>query len=104
GTEAQPLPKLGAKMCGPLRKGAVDDFVVVGQIGKSLEGRIATKPGDSKYINGSAGLAHLHRLRSLMEGVVVGVGTAITDDPFLTVRRVCGPQPVRVVIDPKGRL
>jgi len=46
----------------------------------------------------------LHRLRSLMDGVVVGVGTAIADDPQLTVRRVCGPQPVRVVIDPKGRL
>lgn len=103
-TEVQPLPQPWAEMFGPLRKGAVDDLVVVGQIGQSLDGRIATKTGDSKYINGSAGLAHLHRLRSLMDGVVVGVGTAIADDPFLTVRRVCGPQPVRVVIDPKGRL
>src|SRR5262249_56586987 len=81
-TEVQPLPQPWGEMFGPLRKGAVDDLVVVGQIGQSLDGRIATKTGDSKYINGSAGLAHLHRLRSLMDGVVVGVGTAIADDPF----------------------
>src|SRR5215471_9492535 len=103
-TEVQPLPQPWSEMFGPLRKGAVDDLVVVGQIGQSLDGRIATNSGDSKYINGSAGLAHLHRLRSLMDAVVVGVGTAIADDPLLTVRRVSGPQPVRVVIDPKGRL
>jgi riboflavin-specific deaminase-like protein len=82
----------------------VDDLVVVGQIGQSLDGRIATGTGHSKYINGPAGLAHLHRLRSLVDGVVIGVGTAIADDPQLTVRRVAGPQPARVIIDPKGRL
>jgi len=47
---------------------------------------------------------HLHRLRALVDAVVVGVGTAIADDPQLTVRKVAGPQPARVVIDPKGRL
>jgi riboflavin-specific deaminase-like protein len=82
----------------------VDDLVIVGQIGQSLDGRIATESGHSKYINGPAGLVHLHRLRALMDAVVVGVGTAIADDPQLTVRRVAGPQPARVVIDPKGRL
>jgi riboflavin-specific deaminase-like protein len=82
----------------------VDDLMIVGQIGQSLDGRIATRTGHSNYINGPAGLAHLHRLRSLMDGVVIGVGTAIADDPLLTVRRVSGPQPVRVVIDPSGRL
>src|SRR5215475_5450794 len=87
--QVQPLPQPWGEIFGPLRDGAVDDLVVVGQIGHSLDGRIATKTGHSKYINGSAGLAHLHRLRSLMDGVVVGVGTAIADDPQLTVRRVC---------------
>ena len=82
----------------------MDDLVVVGQMGQSLDGRIATESGHSKYINGPAGLAHLHRLRALVDAVVVGVGTAIADDPQLTVRRVAGPQPARVVIDPKGRL
>lgn len=100
----QPLPQIWADLFGPLRKGTVDDLVVVGQVGQSLDGRIATESGHSKYINGPAGLEHLHRLRALVDVVVVGVGTALTDDPQLTVRRVLGPQPVRAVIDPKGRL
>lgn len=82
----------------------MDDCLIVGQLGQSLDGRVATESGHSKYINGPAGLVHLHRLRSLVDVVVVGVGTAIADDPQLTVRRVSGPQPARVVIDPKGRL
>jgi diaminohydroxyphosphoribosylaminopyrimidine deaminase/5-amino-6-(5-phosphoribosylamino)uracil reductase len=102
--EHQPLPQDWAEVFGPLRMGTVDDCVVVGQIGQSLDGRIATESGHSKYINGPAGLVHLHRLRALVDVVVVGVGTAIADDPQLTVRRVSGPQPARVVIDPKGRL
>jgi len=103
-SEIQTLPQPWDELFGPLRKGKVDDLVVVGQIGQSLDGRTATETGHSKYINGPAGLAHLHRLRSLVDGVVIGVGTAIADDPQLTVRRVAGPQPARVVIDPKGRL
>jgi riboflavin-specific deaminase-like protein len=87
-----------------LRIAAVDELVVVGQIGQSLDGRIATASGHSHYINGPAGLDHLHRLRALVDAVVVGVGTALADDPQLTVRRVAGPQPARVVIDPNGRL
>jgi riboflavin-specific deaminase-like protein len=78
--------------------------VTVGQIGQSLDGRIATLSGHSHYINGPAGLAHLHRLRALVDAVVVGIGTAIADDPQLTVRRVAGPNPARVVLDPSGRL
>jgi len=82
----------------------VDDLVVVGQIGQSLDGRIATESGHSKYINGPGGIAHLHRLRALVDAVIIGVGTAIADDPQLTVRLVAGPQPARVVIDPQARL
>ncbi len=89
---------------GPLRAGSVDDLVVVGQIGQSLDGRIATMSGHSRYINGPAGLAHLHRLRALVDAVIVGVGSALADDPQLTVRHVAGPDPVRVVLDPRGRL
>jgi riboflavin biosynthesis pyrimidine reductase len=89
---------------GPLRTGQVDDLLVVGQIGQSLDGRAATATGHSRYINGAEGLDHLHRLRALMDAVVVGVGTALADDPLLTVRRVAGPHPARVVIDPNGRL
>jgi diaminohydroxyphosphoribosylaminopyrimidine deaminase/5-amino-6-(5-phosphoribosylamino)uracil reductase len=98
------LPSPWEDMFGPLRTGKIDPLVVVGQVGQSLDGRIATTTGQSRYINGSAGLAHLHRLRALVDAVVVGVGSAIADDPQLTVRCVVGPDPARVVIDPRGRL
>ena len=101
---AGPLPQPWGALFGPLRTGGTDDLVVVGQIGQSLDGRIATSSGHSKYINGPAGLTHLHRLRALVDAVVIGIGTALADDPQLTVRRVAGPQPARVVLDPNGRL
>jgi len=98
------LPSPWDDLFEPLRAGTVDDLMVVGQIGQSLDGRIATENGHSHYINGAEGLAHLHRLRALVDAVVVGIGTALADDPQLTVRRVAGPHPARVVIDPRGRL
>lgn len=98
------LPSPWEDIFGPLRKGMVDELVVVGQIGQSLDGRVATRTGHSHYINGAAGLAHLHRLRALVDAVVIGVGSAVADDPQLTVRLVAGPTPARVVIDPHGRL
>jgi diaminohydroxyphosphoribosylaminopyrimidine deaminase / 5-amino-6-(5-phosphoribosylamino)uracil reductase len=101
---AAPLPQPWGELFGPLMTVAADGLVVVGQIGQSLDGRIATESGHSKYINGPAGLEHLHRLRALVDAVVIGVGTALADDPQLTVRRVAGPQPARVVLDPNGRL
>lgn len=101
---AVPLPPPWEAVFGPLRAGQADDMVVVGQLGQSLDGRVAAPTGHSHYINGPAGLAHLHRLRALVDAVVIGIGTALADDPQLTVRRVSGPQPVRVVIDPSGRL
>ena len=102
-TKMVPLPPPWEEFFGPLR-GAADGFIVVGQIGQSLDGRVATTSGQSHYINGPGGLAHLHRLRAIVDAVVVGEGTALTDDPQLTVRYVVGPNPARVVIDPSGRL
>jgi riboflavin-specific deaminase-like protein len=87
-----------------LRKSHIDDLMLVGQCGQSIDARIATPTGHSHYINGESGLTHLHRLRALVDAVVIGVGTAIADDPQLTVRRVAGPSPARVIIDPNGRL
>jgi diaminohydroxyphosphoribosylaminopyrimidine deaminase / 5-amino-6-(5-phosphoribosylamino)uracil reductase len=98
------LPQPWADIFGPLRRGSVDDLMVVGQCGQSIDARIATPSGQSHYINGEAGLDHLHRLRAVVDAVVIGVGTAIADDPQLTVRRVEGPSPARVIIDPQGRL
>ena len=100
----QPLPRHWSEIFGPLRAGTVDGLMVIGQVGQSLDGRIATNSGHSRYINGPAGVAHLHRLRSLVDAVVIGVGTALADDPQLTVRHVAGPNPVRIVLDPNGRL
>lgn len=98
------LPGPWEKLFGPLRATAASGAMVVGQIGQSLDGRVATLSGHSHYINGSAGLDHLHRLRCVVDAVIVGAGTVRTDDPQLTVRRVVGPNPVRVVIDPRGTL
>lgn len=98
------IPPPWEELYGPLQSSAVDDLMVIGQIGQSLDGRIATPSGHSHYINGPDGLIHLHRLRALVDAVVVGVGTAVADDPQLTVRRVAGAHPARVIIDPNGRL
>jgi riboflavin-specific deaminase-like protein len=88
---------------GPLAqpKGGVS---VVAQIGQSLDGRIATQSGDAQDVSGPDGLAHLHRMRALCDAVVIGVNTALHDNPRLTVRLAEGKNPARVVIDPRGRL
>jgi riboflavin-specific deaminase-like protein len=88
----------------PIRRADVSRPFVIGQLGQSLDGRIALPSGESRYINGPAALDHLHRLRAEVDAVVVGIGTVLTDDPQLTVRRVQGKNPVRVIIDPNCRL
>jgi riboflavin-specific deaminase-like protein len=90
--------------CAAARANGHGGSYVIGQLGQSLDGRIATPTGASKYINGQEALRHLHRIRAETDAVIVGVGTAIADDPQLTTRHVAGPNPVRVVIDPRGRL
>jgi len=78
--------------------------LVVAQVGQSLDGRIATESGHSHYVTGRADIRRLHRLRALVDAVVVGARTVAFDDPRLTVREVEGDNPVRVVLDPDGRL
>jgi riboflavin-specific deaminase-like protein len=56
------------------------------------------------YVTGEEDRLHLHRLRALADAVVVGAGTAIADDPRLTVRACAGANPVRVVLDHRGRV
>ena len=85
----------------PLTRGS--DFVI-GQLGQSLDGRIATVSGKSHYITGPEDIRRLHRLRALVDAVIVGASTVAMDDPGLTVREVEGENPVRVVLDPDGRL
>lgn len=77
---------------------------VVGQLGQSLDGCIATRTGDAHFVNGPENLAHLHRLRALCDAVLVGAGTVAIDDPQLTTRLVPGQNPVRVLFDPQLQL
>ena len=78
--------------------------LVMGQLGQSLDGRIATEGGASHYVTGKEDIERLHRLRALVDAVIVGATTVAYDDPRLTVRLADGPSPVRVVLDPSGRL
>jgi riboflavin-specific deaminase-like protein len=88
----------------PLCCGAGSRELVVGHLGQSLDGRVATVTGASRFVTGAEDLRHTHRLRALFDAVLVGAQTACADDPRLTTRLVPGRQPTRVVLDPHARL
>jgi diaminohydroxyphosphoribosylaminopyrimidine deaminase / 5-amino-6-(5-phosphoribosylamino)uracil reductase len=88
----------------PLALTSRDQGRVTAVLGQTLDGYIATHDGDSRYVNEPAGLVHLHRVRALSDAILIGVSTAVLDSPRLTTRAVPGPNAVRVVIDPNGRL
>lgn len=77
---------------------------VVAQLAQSQDGFIATSNGDAQFVSGQIDRAHLHRIRASVGAVLVGCGTVVADDPQLTVRAVPGKNPVRVVLDPHGRI
>ncbi|MCZ4314464.1 RibD family protein [Comamonadaceae bacterium G21597-S1] len=77
---------------------------VIAQLGQSLDGCIATRTGDARFVNGPDILTHLHRLRALADAVIVGAGTVAIDDPQLTVRHVPGRNPARILFDPQLQL
>lgn len=79
-------------------------MTVIGQLGQTLDGRIATVTGHSRYVNGPTSLVHLHHLRACVDAVLVGIGTALADDPQLNVRLTHGKNPTRIVLDPNARL
>lgn len=95
-----PLVALYAPLC----TGRRDRPLVVGHLAQSLDGRIATAAGLSRWLSGGEDLLHTHRMRAISDAVLVGVNTVLHDDPQLTVRRCIGRHPVRVVIDPERRL
>ncbi len=98
------LPEAAGPALAAIREAPAGRPFVVAQLGQSLDGRIATMSGESRWINRDAALDHVHRLRAAVDAVVIGVGTAVADDPLLNVRRVSGRNPARVIIDPGLRM
>jgi len=81
---------------------------VIGKFAMSLDGKIATKTGDSRWISGEQSRRCVHTLRSQIDSIMVGVDTVIRDDPQLTARAgLAGgrveKQPLRVIVDSRGR-
>ncbi|HYC98301.1 RibD family protein [Brevundimonas sp.] len=76
------------------------------KLATSLDGRIATASGESRWITGEAARAEGHRLRASHDAILIGVGTALADDPMLTARPPGqeSRQPARVVMDSRQRL
>jgi diaminohydroxyphosphoribosylaminopyrimidine deaminase/5-amino-6-(5-phosphoribosylamino)uracil reductase len=74
------------------------------KFGVSLDGRIASRSGETRWITSADARARVHSLRATHDAVCIGVSTVIADDPQLTVRDVDGRNPIRVVIDSKLRV
>jgi diaminohydroxyphosphoribosylaminopyrimidine deaminase / 5-amino-6-(5-phosphoribosylamino)uracil reductase len=70
----------------------------------TLDGKTATRTGDSKWITGDRSRAEVHRLRGKVDAIMVGVGTVLKDDPLLTCRLPGGKDPIRVVVDSTLRI
>lgn len=74
------------------------------KIGQSIDGRSALANGESKWITGEASRKRVHELRAQFDAVLIGSGTAIADDPELTVRSAEGRNPKRIVLDREAKL
>lgn len=95
------LHALYGPLCAMRRRGST---YVVGHLAQSLDGRIATTCGVSRWLSGDEDLLHTHRMRAIADAVLVGASTVQHDDPQLTVRLCAGEHPVRVILDPERRL
>jgi diaminohydroxyphosphoribosylaminopyrimidine deaminase/5-amino-6-(5-phosphoribosylamino)uracil reductase len=96
--------ELNAPFCKFISTGT--PFVIL-KAAASLDGKVATKSGDSRWISGGASRKYVHRLRSEVDAVMVGVGTVRRDDPLLNVRlagRKNPRHPLRIIVDSRLRI
>jgi len=72
----------------------------------TLDGKISTSTGDSKWISNEKSRAYVHELRQMVSGIMVGIGTVLADDPGLTTRREgkTSKNPIRIIIDSSARV
>lgn len=78
--------------------------LIIAKAALSLDGKMATRTGDSKWITSEAARREAHQLRATVDAVIVGANTMIRDNPYLTLRHgIRGRQPWRVVMDSRGR-
>lgn len=80
-------------------------FVIM-KAAMTLDGKIATSAGDSKWISGNNSRQYVHNLRDRVAAIMVGVNTVISDNPSLTTRleNIEGRDPVRIIVDSQGRI
>jgi len=80
-----------------------EPFVIL-KVAATLDGKIASRDGDSKWISGEASRRFVHKLRDQVDGILVGIGTILKDDPLLTARIKGGRDPYRIVLDSRLKI
>ena len=103
GVRAQEAERLNEAFAKHVRTGMP---FVTWKAAVSLDGKVAARDGSSRWITGEQARADGHRLRGSADAIVIGAGTALADDPALTVRDpgYRGRQPIRVLVDARGRV